>query len=181
LVNLAEAIMKKRQLEESMSETTVNYLSFRVGPEWYGVELGYITEVLHLVGLTEVPGTGADVLGLLTLRNTVMPVVDLRVRFRLPDAALQLNSPMIAMQTPKGAIALVVDDVDDVEEVSNVLDYEGEATIYVKGVVRQEDRLLLLLDIEKIYAESRLQEVQTVVSAQPAANPIIADVEEAEA
>ena len=87
--------MKKRQLEESMSETTVNYLSFRVGPEWYGVELGYITEVLHLVGLTEVPGTGADVLGLLTLRNTVMPVVDLRVRFRLPDAALQLNSPMM--------------------------------------------------------------------------------------
>ena len=148
-----------------MVETVENYLSFRVGTEWYGVDIGYITEVLHMVGLTELPGTGDDVLGLLTLRDTVMPVVDLRILFQLPDTQLQLNTPIIAMQIPQGPLALVVDDVDDVEEIADIMDYQGEETPYVRGVVRRDDRLLLLLDVEEVYAESRIEGLHAAAEA----------------
>ena len=143
-----------------MSEQSHNYLSFRVGPEWYGVNIDYITEVLHFVGLTELPGTNNDVLGLLTLRDTVMPVVDLRRRFRLPDSRLQLNTPIIAMRAPKGALGIVVDDVDDVEELSGIMDYEGDETPHIKGVIKQEDRLLLLLDVDRIYRDTHIKELE---------------------
>lgn len=116
--------------------------------------MDYITEVLHLVGLTELPGTAPDVLGLLTLRDSVMPVVDLRMRFNLPDAPLRLDTPIVAMRTAKGPLAVVVDDVDDVEIISGVMDYQGDETRYIKGVIRQADKLVLLLDVEELYEET---------------------------
>lgn len=138
-----------------MTGTTKNYLSFRIGSEWYGVNLDYITEVLHLVGLTELPGSPPEVLGLLTLRESVMPVIDLRRKFNLPDTTLALSTPIIAMRIPAGIMAIVVDDVDDVEEIGEVMTYAGAETPYVAGVVKQNDRLLLLLDVVKIHHETQ--------------------------
>jgi purine-binding chemotaxis protein CheW len=154
-----------------MTDTSDSFLSFRVGPEWYGVDVDYITEVLHLVGLTELPGTAPDVLGLLTLRDSVMPVVDLRLRFNLPDAHLKLDTPIIAMRTTKGALGIVVDDVDDVEIISGVMDYQGDETRYVKGVIRQDDKLVLLLDVDELYAETSIADIPIPETAKPGATP----------
>ena len=142
-----------------MTRMSDSFLSFRVGPEWYGVDVEYITEVLHLVGLTELPGTAPDVLGLLTLRDSVMPVVDLRMRFNLPDAPLRLDTPIVAMRTTNGPLGIVVDDVDDVEIISGVMDYQGDETRYIKGVIRQDDKLVLLLDVDELYAETSIEAV----------------------
>ena len=61
----------------------MQYLCCRVGTEWYGVEVSRVIEVLHFAALHEVPGAKPDVLGLLTLRDLIMPVIDLRLRFGL--------------------------------------------------------------------------------------------------
>jgi purine-binding chemotaxis protein CheW len=149
-----------------MADTSDSFLSFRVGPEWYGVDVDYIMEVLHMVALTELPGTAPDVLGLLTLRDSVMPVVDLRLRFKLPDTSLRLDTPIIAMRTAKGALGIVVDDVDDVEIISGIMDYQGDETRYIKGVIRQDDKLILLLDVDELYAETSVEDIPIPDSAQ---------------
>lgn len=126
--------------------STQHYLSFRIGPEWYGVELDDIIEVLHFMALTELPAAPPDVLGLMVLRDTVMPVVDLRLRFDLPNASLTLNTPIIAVRTPHGPIGMVVDDVDDVEQVTEFVQHHETLSPYVNGVAKLPTRLLLLFD-----------------------------------
>ncbi|MFC1960839.1 chemotaxis protein CheW [Chloroflexota bacterium] len=132
-----------------------NYLTFRVGHEWYGVDIDDVVEVTHLVTVTELPATTPDLLGLMTVREEVMPVIDLRLRFGLLAGPLHLDTPIICVRTVNGPIALVADEAEDVVRYaeSQLADYDGLGSRYVNGAVRQGDRLLLLVDIAKLRAE----------------------------
>ncbi len=145
-----------------MNETQQHHLSFRVGRQWYGIDVNRVIEVLHMVALTELPGTTPDVLGVMTLRDMVIPVVDLRLRFQLPEAQFRLETPIIAIRTTDGAIGIVVDDVDDVELITDMADYRGNESRYVEGVVNLPDKLLLLFDIEQLHTETGLGEMTSV-------------------
>ncbi len=138
--------------------TVRQYLSFRVGHQWYGIEVDHILEVLHFVALSELPGSLTDVLGLMTLREEVMPVVDLRLRFGASETPLSLDTPIIAVRTPHGPLGLVVDDADDVEEVTSEQTADGHRAVspYVNGVARLSGRLLLILDTALLRAETAL-------------------------
>jgi purine-binding chemotaxis protein CheW len=143
-----------------VSEQTKHYLSLRVGQQWYGIDVSHIKQVLHFMELTELPGTPPDILGLLTLRDQVMPVIDLRQRFGLADALLKLDTPIIAIDTDEGPLALIADDVDEVEAVDHaqISAQARTASPYVTGAFRTARGLLLLLDIALIHAETQLPE-----------------------
>lgn len=141
-----------------MLKASTNYLIFRIGHEWYGVNVDKIIEVIHLVHMTELPGTSPDILGLLTLRDRVMPVVDMRLRLGQKDAPLHLDTTMIAITTAHGPLAMVVDDVDDVEIIAEISDYENEESPYVNGVARVDERLLLLLDTAYLRSQIKVRE-----------------------
>ena len=139
-----------------MTDLAGNYLSIKVGKQWYGIPVDRVIEVLHLVALNELPGAGADILGLMTLRNVTMPVIDLRLRFGLQDVIYHLNTPMIAFQTAKGPVAFVVDDVDDVVQVTQTNDYDESVSPYVLGVAKQADKLLMILDSKKLQVSEEI-------------------------
>lgn len=143
-----------------MLKVSTNYLTFRIGHEWYGVNVDGIIEVIHMVGLTELPGTPPDILGLLTLRDRVMPVVDMRLRLghASDGAALRLDTPIIAITTAHGAMGLVVDDVDDVEIIEEIADYENDESPYVNAVARLDERLLLLLDTAFLRSQVKVKD-----------------------
>jgi len=143
-----------------MSETTGVYLRCRVGREWYAVNVDSVLRVLHLVALTELPDSRPDVLGLLTLPDRVATVIDLRRRFGLVDTTLHLETPIVAVDTPSGAVGLVVDEADDIETIDEgqIEPYTDGVSPYVASVARCADYLLLLLDIPSLGAEARLQE-----------------------
>lgn len=158
-----------------------NYLSFRVGQQWYGVDVSNVIEVLHMVALTELPAAAPDVLGLMIVREAVMPVIDLRRRFGLGQPALRLDTPIIALRTgglrPAGEraaangnarqhngasdrpLGLVVDEVDDVEYVAteHLAVYHDTDSPYVTHVARLPDRLLLVLDTSLLRRETNVQ------------------------
>jgi purine-binding chemotaxis protein CheW len=139
----------------AMAEQTKRYLRFRVGHQWYGIDVDNIIEVLNFMLLTELPGVAPDVLGLMTLRDMVMPVLDLRLRFGILNPALQLDSPVIAVHSSRGPIGLVVDDIDDLEDVqeSQIAPHNDETTPYVTGFARLPDHLMLLLDASLLRTE----------------------------
>src|SRR5579871_3443736 len=114
-----------------MSEKS--YLRFRVGQEWYGIDVDSVVEVLPFMALTELPDSPSDVLGMMRLRESVAPVVDLRLRFGFSTVSYDLNTPIIAAKTASGLIGLVVDDVDDLERVDVALisAQTGQASRYV--------------------------------------------------
>ncbi len=130
------------------------YLKFRVGRELYGVNVEYVIEVLHLMALDALPAAAPDVLGLMTLRDTIMPVIDLRLRFGLPDAPLHVSTPIVAVQTANGPLGIVVDDADDVELVTKTQVGNGAQSPYVIGVARLSDQLLLLLDTTLLHPDT---------------------------
>lgn len=138
-----------------MNDTVQSYLSCRVGREWYGIELAHISKVLHLVALTELPDAPPDVLGLLTLQQQVVPVVDLRRRFKVPDVTLRTDTPVVVVDAPQGSMGFVVDDADDVEVVhpDQITTYEGADLPYVTGVVKRPDHLLLILDMAQLVSK----------------------------
>src|SRR5215213_6547359 len=92
------------------------YLTVQIGGSWYGIPLSSIIEALHIVALADLPETDPDVLGLLTLRDHIMPVIDLRVRFHCQDTQLHMSTPIVAVRGPSSEqmVGFVVDDVDSV-------------------------------------------------------------------
>jgi purine-binding chemotaxis protein CheW len=137
-------------------DETRHYLSFRVGQLWYGVDVTNVIEVLHMLALTEVPAAETRILGLMTLRDKVMPVIDLRRHFGLPEPQFHLNTPVIAVHIAQSMAGLVVDEVDNVERVTadQLTAYDGPRIAQVSGVARTPERLLLLIDTEAINTQA---------------------------
>jgi purine-binding chemotaxis protein CheW len=135
-----------------------NYLSFHVGPQWYGIQLTEVIQIQHMLMLTELPGMTSDMLGLMTLGDMVVPVIDLRIRFGVAQPEYKLNTPIITVRTPRGLAGLMVDDADTVENVPEVeiVTYQGAEFPYVRGVARLPRGLLLLLDINRLTAEIQI-------------------------
>jgi purine-binding chemotaxis protein CheW len=128
----------------------MQFLRCRVGREWYGIAVEQVIEVLQLVALNEIPGAKPHVLGLLTLRDVVMPVMDLRILFGTEDTRLSLDTPIIALNTADGPIGVLVDDVDDVQRVSEIGDQHAQESPFIMAAAQVDDRLLLLLDVERL-------------------------------
>jgi purine-binding chemotaxis protein CheW len=89
-------------------------------------------------------------MGLLTLRDVVMPVIDLRILFGMEETALSLDTPIIAINTPEGPLGVLVDDVDDVRRVSEITEQQGHESPFVTAAAKVDDQLLLLLDVESL-------------------------------
>lgn len=130
-----------------MTVAAQGYLIFRIGREWYGVPVGAVIEVLHMVALNEI--AEADILGVMTLREMVIPVVDLRRRFGLAGE-YRLDTPIIAVRTRRGSVGLVVDDADDVVYVEQVTPYRAGC---VSGAARLQNRMIFVIDLEAIEVE----------------------------
>lgn len=142
-------------LIETPVSTSRDYLRFRLGNEWYGIDVAHIIEVMQFMILTEMPVPRPGLLGMMRLREMIVPVVDLRIRFGLPDVTYTLNTPIIVAQIDGAPRGLVVDDVDALErvDVSQIQPHDGSVSSYVSGVARSTDHLLLLLDLQLIYNE----------------------------
>ena len=132
-----------------INTTHDQYLSIRVGSQWYAVPLSSVVEVHHMMLLTEHPNSTPNVIGLLTLRDMVFPIVDLRLCFGITDPAYRLDTPLVILRSDSGYIGLAVDEADIVESVSEdqYISTGVESFAFVQGAVRVPNRLLLKLDI----------------------------------
>lgn len=129
------------------------YLSFRLAHQWYGTHVDNVIEVMQMVYLSKVPAASPDVLGVMSMREMVVPVIDLRIRFGLPDPVLDLSTPIIGIRTSHGAIGLVVDDVDDVHLIADDMLQVDHESSYVTHIATLNDRLIMLLDVKQLHHE----------------------------
>lgn len=146
-----------------MAEKISKYLSVRAGTQWYGANVDLIIEVLHLVAFTQVSALKDDILGFITLRNEMIPLIDMRRRLGSSQAPLRLDTPIVAMREEDGLIAMVFDEVDQVEQIdlskTNTFQDSGQIP-YVRAVASLPERLLLLLDTNAIARELHEPSVQ---------------------
>lgn len=130
-----------------MPNNSRSYLVFRVRQEWYAVPVGAVIEVIHMVALNEVPEP--HVLGMMTLRNRPVKVIDLRQHFGLPNPDYKLDTPIIAVNTPHGAVGLVVDEAEGIVHTKpdDITAYDEE---HIEGVFRDQGRMIFVLKLSQL-------------------------------
>jgi purine-binding chemotaxis protein CheW len=158
---MATANMETDLREESSFETmgSMQLVSFHLAEESYGVEITKVREIILMGEITRIPHTPDYVKGLINLRSSVIPVIDLRIRFGLPEAELTSESRIMVINVGGKTIGIVVDAVSEVLRISNDQIAPPPPTVaglgreYLTGLVRLEDQLLILLDIDKLLGE----------------------------
>jgi len=132
------------------------YLTFRVGNEDYGIEILYVTEIVGMQKVTEVPDMPDFVKGVINLRGQVIPVIDVRTRFQLESRQYDDRTCAIVVNIDATVIGLIVDSVD---EVLNIPDQEisPPPTIneswscrFITGMGKVDGKVKILLEVGKL-------------------------------
>ena len=149
-----EAATQEHRLSTNVG--TLQLVSFRLAQEEYGVEITRVREIILMGEITRVPQTPHFVKGLINLRSTVIPVIDLRARFGLTEAEATDESRIMVVNVAGKTVGIVVDAVSEVLRVSSDQIAPPPPTVvslgteYLTGLVKLEKQLLLLLDIDKL-------------------------------
>ncbi|MCP4758392.1 MAG: purine-binding chemotaxis protein CheW [Fuerstiella sp.] len=152
-------------------EGIMQLVSFQLGKEEYGVEISLVREIILVGEITQVPQTSPHVKGLINLRGKVIPVVDLNLRFGLPAGEPTGETRIVLIDTGGKTIGVIVDAVNKVRRISRDQIAPAPPTVaglgreYLIGLATLDDRLLILLDIEKALCEEVQQEAEATLTS----------------
>ncbi len=138
---------------------SMQLVSFKLSNETYGIEITKIREIILVGQITRVPETPHYIKGLINLRSSVIPVIDLRARFALAENELTQDSRIMVLNVGRRTIGIVVDSVNEVLRVSQDQISPAPPTVaslgnqYMTGLVRLEEQLLILLDVDRLFSE----------------------------
>ena len=140
---------------------------FTLDEQLYALYLSAVTRVVRTVEITPLPKAPDIVQGVVNVQGQVIPVVDIRKRFRLPEREMELSDQLIIASTSRRTVALVVDAVDDVIEHSSKKMVPPEkilpGTEYIEGVIKLEDGLVLIHDLDKFLSLEEDKELDTAL------------------
>ncbi len=148
------------------------FLSFTLGEEHYGVDILKVQEIRGYDSVTRVPDAPDYIKGVINLRGTIVPVIDLRLKLRLKEARYDAFTVMIVLNVEERVVGIVVDGVSDViplnaEQIRPTPEFGAAVdTRFISGIGTQDDRMLILLDIETLLDSADL--AQAVVAEEAA-------------
>jgi purine-binding chemotaxis protein CheW len=141
---------------ETTRQRELEMLSFRFGGEEYAVPVADVLEILaeKMFQLTTVPNTPDYILGVMSLRGRIIPIIDLCRRFGFPAGVQDEKSRIVVVSSADEEVGLLVDRVTGVfrifpDEIKPAPENSERVTEFLRGIVRKEDRLYILLDLEK--------------------------------
>ena len=133
------------------------FLTFRLGAESYAIDILKVQEIRGWEQPTAIANSPSFIKGVINLRGVIVPILDLRVKFRLPDASYDEFTVVIILNVASRVVGAVVDSVSDVlalaqEAIRPTPEFSSATfdTRYITGLATVEDELLILLDIEKL-------------------------------
>lgn len=142
------------------------YLTFHMGDEDYGIEIRYVTEIIGIQRITEVPDMPCFIKGVINLRGKVIPVMDVRARFNLPPRDYDERTCIIVVQMSTTSVGLVVDKVNEVADIppQNIepppRSTAGGSSDYIEGMGKMGDRVKILLNVGKLLYDSEVDQIE---------------------
>ena len=143
------------------------YLVFHLGREEFGIRVLKVREIMGIQDITAVPQTPSHVKGVINLRGKVIPVVDLRLKFALPEVEYTQHTCIIVVQvqgeTSSLLMGVVVDEVAEVlnlaaADIEDTPDFgQGVATPYLLGMAKIKGKVKILLDIDEVMSNQELR------------------------
>lgn len=148
------------------SDELLQLVAFQLGGEDFGVDIMQVQEIIRMPEITRIPQSPDYVGGVINLRGKIIVVINLAMRFSLDSKELDDDSRIIVVEVDNHVLGMVVDSVSevlrlpsaDVEPAPEVIKAKINAD-YLKGVGKLSDRLLILLDLEKVLTEEEIAKV----------------------
>lgn len=142
------------------------YLLFNLSDEIYGIAIVHVINIIELQKITEVPDMPDFIKGVINLRGSVIPVMDLRLRFGLPPRDYDDRTCIIIVRIGEKSVGFIVDRVAEVHDILSK-DIEppinfkrnNAQSIYISGLGKVGEEVRILLDVEKILSQQDLQAV----------------------
>lgn len=142
--------------ESELSTDGSQFLTFTLQDEEFGIEILRVQEIKGLSRITPIPNMPSYIRGVMNLRGTVVPIIDLRAKFAMPEAEYNQFTVIIVVTIGDKVVGLVVDAVSDVLNVGddNIESApeigEGADTSFMTGIAKSGDRLITLLNMDEL-------------------------------
>ena len=153
---------------------TKQYLTFKLSDEVFVVDVAQVREILDYVKITKVPQTPDFMCGVINLRGSVVPVVDMNLKFGMDKTERTVNTCIVVVEVKLGDETAVLGAlVDSVQEVFEIEPQNIEPaprigtklnTEFIKGMGKREEKFIIILDIDKVFSSEELEIVQSAGS-----------------
>ena len=159
----------------TITETT-QYLSFKLGEEIFAVDVAKVREILDVTAITKVPQTPEYMRGVINLRGSVVPVMDMRLKFGLPATERTVNTCIIVMEVTHDGETMVLGSLAD--SVQEVLELEPDQieppprigthlrTDFIKGMGKYNDLFIIILDVDRVFNTGDFDTISNAISDQ---------------
>jgi purine-binding chemotaxis protein CheW len=155
---------------EQKNETgeLLQLVSFKIGKEEYGVDILNVQEINKMTQITKVPNAPEFVEGVINLRGRVIPVIDLRTRLNLAKKEHDKDTRIIIVEVDNATVGFIVDAVSEVLRIPVSITEAPPAIVagidseFIKSVGKLEDRLLILIDLNKILSAENKEDLKEV-------------------
>ena len=158
-------IQNKQAVLEDNSRT-IMLVTFMIKNELFGIDVMKVHEIIGMVNITPIPDAVDYLRGVINLRGKVVPVIDIRTRFRLEQVEYNQNTVILIVELKNKSIGLIVDAVSDVIDISEDMINEysdldsGIKSNLIKSIVNYNDSLILILDTGRIINDEALNIIQ---------------------
>ncbi|TKV07886.1 chemotaxis protein CheW [Citrobacter sp. wls619] len=160
------SVTTKSSLANAISE---EYLIFRLGNEEYGIDILKVQEIRGCDNMTRIPNSPDFITGVTNLRGVIVPIIDLRVRFDMPNNQHDENTAVIILNLNNRVAGIVVDGVVDVlsmnvEQIKPTPDVASVlSSRYLLGLGVMDERMIILVNIEKLLSREEMEQVDSVM------------------
>ncbi len=152
-----------KRADASTSGEVLQLVSFTLGREEFGIDILRVQEINKMSSVTRVPNAPSFIEGVINLRGKVIPIIDLRRRFGMVKVDHDKNTRIIVVETHNKTVGFIVDSVKEVLRVpTSVVDppppvVAGISSDYIEGVGKLNDRLLVLLNLDRVLASNEFE------------------------
>ncbi len=168
-----EAANKTASVENAIDHAAqagqLQLVTFEVAGEEFAVDILAVREINRMLQITRVPQSPEDVEGVINLRGRIIPVVDLRKRFSLDAGERDNDARIVVVEVSDRVVGFIVDRVHEVLRInSSIVEpapamTAGAEADYIQGVGKLDDRLLILIDLERLFTSGELKQMDQVV------------------
>lgn len=143
-------------MQQNLGSDNKQFVVFKLEQEEYGVDIKKVATIEQLKTAARVPKTPEYIKGVINLRGDIIPIMDLRKRFNLPELVETEDTRIIIIKTEEASIGLIVDAVTEVlqlseDSIENITNFSNNLSIdYITGVGKVQNRIVTLLNVEKL-------------------------------
>ncbi|MCX8131045.1 MAG: chemotaxis protein CheW [Clostridia bacterium] len=143
------------------------FLTFSLGKESYGIEIKFVTEIIGIQPITEVPELPEYIRGIINLRGKIIPLMDIRLRFKKPLREYDDRTCIVVVDIKGVYIGLIVDTVSEVlsiadEEIVPPPDINKVVNKYIKGIGKVGNEVKLVLDCVRLLNENEIEGLENI-------------------